>query len=89
MILRQPSDLLQLLEAIQKALQDSTKPKLIAQLSNKSVEYMNKGNINNTIKLFSSMENGILPLNDTTLNLVKVRLINSFYSTIYHNPYIT
>ena len=89
MILRQPSDLLQLLEAIQKALQDSTKPKLIAQLSNKSVEYMNKGNINNTIKLFSNMENGILPLNDTTLNLVKVRLINSFYSTIYHNPYIT
>ena len=89
MILRQPSDLLQLLEAIQKALQDSTKPKLIVQLSNKSVEYMNKGNINNTIKLFSNMENGILPLNDTTLNLVKVRLINSFYSTIYHNPYIT
>ena len=89
MILRQPSDLLQLLEAIQKALQDSTKPKLIAQLSNKSVEYMNKGNINNTIKLFSNMENGILPLNDTTLNLVKVRLINSFSSTIYHNPYIT
>ena len=89
MILRQPSDLLQLLEAIQKALQDSTKSKLIAQLSNKSVEYMNKGNINNAIKLFSSMENGILPLNDTTLNLVKVRLKNSFYSTIYHNPYIT
>ena len=89
MILRQPSDLLQLLEAIQKALQDSTKPKLIVQLSNKSVEYMNKGNINNTIKLFSNMENGILPLNDTTLNLVKVSLINSFYSTIYHNPYIT
>ena len=33
---------------------------------------MSKGNINSTIKLFSNnMENGILPLNDTTLNLLK------------------
>ena len=33
---------------------------------------MNKGNINSAIKLLlSNMENGILPLNDTTLKLLK------------------
>ena len=33
---------------------------------------MNKGNINSAIKLLSNnMENGVLPLNYTTLNLVK------------------
>ena len=33
---------------------------------------MNKGNVNSAIKLLSNnLENGILPLNDTTLNLLK------------------
>ena len=68
-------DLLQLFkeaETIQKGLKDSTKPKSIGQLSKKFVEHMNKGNINSAIKLLSNnMENGILPLNDTTLKLLK------------------
>ena len=94
MILWQSGDLLQLfkeVETIQKGLKDLTKPKSIAQLSKKFAEYMNKGNINSAIKLLSNnMENGILPLNDTTLNILKqVRLINNFYSTIYDNSYIT
>ena len=32
---------------------------------------MNNGNINSTIKLSNNMENGILPLNDTTLQLLQ------------------
>ena len=75
MILWQYDDLLQMFkeaETIQKELKDSTKPKSIAQLSKKFVEHMNKGDINSAIKLLSnSMENGILPPNDTTLNLLK------------------
>ena len=75
MILWQSGDLLQLfkeVETIQKGLKDLTKPKSIAQLSKKFAEYMNKGNINSAIKLLSNnMENGILPLNDTTLNILK------------------
>ena len=71
MILWQSGDLLQLFkeaETIRKRLKDSTKPKSIAQLSKKFVENMNKGNINSTMKLLSNnMENGILPLNDSTL----------------------
>ena len=55
-----------------KELKDSTKPKSIAQLSKKFVEHMNKSNINSAIKLLSNnMESGVLPLNDTTLNLLK------------------
>ena len=75
MILWRSGDLLQLFkeaETIQKGLKDSTTPKSIAQLSKKFVEHMNKGNINSAIKLLSNnMENGILPLNDTTLKLLK------------------
>ena len=73
MILWQSSDLLQLFkeaETIQKGLKYSTKPKSIAQLSKKFVEHMNKGNINSAIK-HHNMENSVLPLNDTTLNLLK------------------
>ena len=75
MVLRQSGDLLQLFKetgTIQKGIKDSTKPKSIAQLSKKFVEHMNKGNINSAIKLLSNnMENDVLPLNDTTLNLLK------------------
>ena len=75
MILWRSGDLLQLFkeaETIQKGLKDSTTPKSIAQLSKKFVENMNKGNINSAIKrLSNNMENGILPLNDTTLKLLK------------------
>ena len=75
MILWQSGDLLQLLkeaETIQTGLKDSTKPKSIAQLSKKFGEHMNEGNINSAINhLSNNMENGILPLNDTTLNLLK------------------
>ena len=71
MILWQSGDSLQLFkeeETIQKGLKDSTKPKSIAQLIKKFVEYKNKGNINSAIKLLSNnVENGILPLNNTTL----------------------
>ena len=98
MILWQSSDLLQLFketETIQKGLKDSTKSKSIAQLSKKFAEHMNKGNINSAIQLLSNIiENGILPLNDITLNLLKQKhpcqseAANSFYSTIYNNPSI-
>ena len=98
MILWQSRDLLQLFkeaEAIQKGLKDSTKPKSIAELSKKFVGHMNKGNIDSAIKLLSNnMENGVLPLNDTTLNLLKQKYPcqsvadKHFYSTIYHSPYI-
>ena len=98
MVLWQSSDLLQLFketETIQKGLKDSTKSKSIAQLSKKFAEHMNKGNINSAIQLLSSIiENGILPLNDITLNLLKQKhpcqseAANSFYSTIYNNPSI-
>ena len=58
-------------EAIQKGLKDLTKTKSIAQLSKKFVEHMNKSNINSAIKLLlNKMENDILSLNDTTLNLL-------------------
>ena len=98
MILWQSSDLLQLFketETIQKGLKDSTKSKSIAQLSKKFAEHTNKGNITSAIQLLSNiMENGILPLNDITLNLLKQKhpcqseAVNSFYSTIYNNPSI-
>ena len=98
MILWQSSDLLQLFketETIQKGLKDSTKSKSIAQLSKKFAEHMNKGNINSVIQLLSNVtENGILPLNDITFNLLKQKhpcqseAVNSFYSTIYNNPSI-
>ena len=75
MILWQSGDLLQLFkeaETIQKGLKDSTKPKSIAQLSKKFVEHINKGDINSAIKLPSNNTGiGVLPLNDTTLNLLK------------------
>ena len=57
MILWQSGDLLQLFkkaETIQKGLKDSTKPKSIAQLSQKFVEHMNKGNINGAKNFFQT-----------------------------------
>ena len=75
MILWQSGDLLQMLkeaETIQKGIKESTKLKPIAQLSKKFIEYMSKGNVNSAIKLhLSNMENGVLLLNDNTINLLK------------------
>ena len=71
MVLWKPGDLLQLFkeaETIQKGLKESIES--IVQVSKKFVEHMNKGNINSAIKpLPNNMENGVVPLNNTTLSL--------------------
>lgn len=68
-------DLLQLLEecqTIQKFLPNINQPKNIGELSKRFAELMHKGNVNGAIKLLSnSMQNGILPLNDETLKLLR------------------
>ena len=59
-------------ETIQSSLKHVDGPKTIAQLSKKFVEQMQKGNVDSAIKLITSnMQNGILPLTDTTLKLLK------------------
>ena len=59
-------------ETIQDRLKSTNKTKNIAQLSKQFVTLMAKGNINGALKLLSNnMSNGILPLNDETLQLLQ------------------
>ena len=59
-------------EPIQQRLESISKKKDIAQLSKEFVKLMSKGNIAGALKLLSNnMLNGVLPLNDTTLNQLR------------------
>ena len=59
-------------ETIQSSLKQVNARKTIAQLSKNFVEQMQKGNVDSAIKLITNnMQNGILPLTDTTLKLLK------------------
>ena len=65
-------ELLKECETIQSSLKSTQKPKTIAQLSKKFAEQMQRGNVNSAIKLITNnMQNGILPLDKNTLNLLK------------------
>ena len=65
----------QLLEegtAIQQNLKSSSRPKTIAEVSKRFLKEMQRGNINGAIKILTNnMENGILPINETTLQLLR------------------
>ena len=66
------AELLKEAETIQSSLKQVNAPKTIAQLSKKFVEQMQRGNVDSAIKLIiNNMQNGILPLADTTPNLLK------------------
>ena len=59
-------------ETIQQFLKSSNKTLTTNEISKRFIEKMSKGNINGAIKLLSdNTENGILPLNDETLKLLK------------------
>ena len=59
-------------ETIQKHLKSNKTSRSIDDISKEFVKKMSKGNINGAIKLLTNqMENGILPLNDETLNMLK------------------
>ena len=61
-------------ETIQQSLKSISSTKTIAAISKRFAEQMQKGNVNGAIKLLSNnMQNGILPLNDTTLNQLKLK----------------
>ena len=66
------SELLKEGETIQKGLKSFNTKQSIAKISKVFAEHMQKGNVNSAIKLLSSkMQNGILPLNDETMNMLK------------------
>ena len=57
---------------MQSSLTQVNAPKIIPRLSKKFVEQIQKGNVDSAIKLITNnMQNGILPLTDTTLKLLK------------------
>ena len=59
-------------ETIQKSLSDSKSIKTISELSKKIKNYMKKGNINAAVKLLTNnMHDGILPLNNETINKLR------------------
>ena len=59
-------------ETIQSSHKQVDAPKTIAKLSRKFVEQMQTGNVDGAIKLITNnMQNGILPLTDTTVKLLK------------------
>ena len=59
-------------ETIQKSLSDSKSIKSTAELSKKIKNYMKKGNINAAVKLLTNnMHDGILPLNNETINKLR------------------
>ena len=59
-------------ETIQSRLHHINTPKNIGELSKKFTSLMKKGNVNGALKLLTSnMSNGILPLDDKTLSLLK------------------
>ena len=65
-------DLLHEEETIQKNLRPSNTPSTVAKISKKFTREMHKGNVTNAMKqLTDNMQNGILPLNQKTLNQLK------------------
>ena len=61
-------------DALQKKLPKVERKKNINVISRKFREHVSKGNLNSAIKLLSNnMEGGILPLNDQTIELLKVK----------------
>ena len=59
-------------ETIQSRLHHINTPKSIGELSKKFALLMEKGNVNGALKLLTSnISNGILPLDDKTLTLLK------------------
>ena len=78
MELWQSDDLLELLQeglTIRRNLKSSVKgSKTVAQISKKSVEEMQKGNVNGALKLLTNnMDHEILPLNDDTISKLKMK----------------
>ena len=68
-------------ETIQSSLKHVYAPKTIAKLSKNFVEQMQKVNVDSAIKLIANnMQNGILPLTDTTLKLLKQKHSKSAHS---------
>ena len=67
-------ELLKESKAIQNNLQSINKPETIGEISKRFVNMMQKGNVNGAIKLLSNnMQNGVLPLTDDTLKLLKIK----------------
>ena len=67
-----PDELLFESEEIQPLLHHINSPKSIGELSKKFVLLMEKGNVNGSLKLLASnISNGILPLDDKTLSLLR------------------
>ena len=65
-------NLLHELEMIQKDLRSSNTPSTVAEMSKKFTREMRNGNVSNAMKLLTdNMQNGILPLNQKTLNQLK------------------
>ena len=59
-------------ETIQKVLRPSNTPSTVTEISKKFTREMHKGNVTNAMKLLAdNMQNGILPLNQKTLNQLK------------------
>ena len=59
-------------ETIQKDLRPSNTPSTVAEISKKFTREMRKGNVTIAMKLLTdNMQNGILPLNQKTLNQLK------------------
>ena len=68
------SELLFECQTIQQNLRTIYAASYIAQLSKKFSNLMRKGDVNGAIKLLSSnMQNGILPLNEETLQMIKLK----------------
>ena len=59
-------------ETNQKDLRPSNTPSTVTEISKKFTREMHKGNVTNAMKLLAdNMQNGILPLNQKTLNQLK------------------
>ena len=59
-------------ETIQKCLKSVDRPKSILEISKMFRQEMEKGNVNGAMKLLTdNMQNGVLPLNEQTLNMLK------------------
>ena len=59
-------------ETLRSSLKQVNAPKTIAQLWKNVVQQMQKNNVESAIKIITNnMENGILPLPDTNLGLLK------------------
>ena len=68
------SQLLREAKALQNRLPKNERKSNINIISRKFREHMSKGNVNSAIKLLTNnMGNGILPLNEDTINLLKVK----------------